>query len=85
MLLYSFCFTQEIEPELTLERKKVMVIRKHGKKWQCLVRVTGVSITQSFWSKTDARLWGQKTEVDIVNGVYLKNLKLDSISTLPSR
>ena len=53
-----------------------MVIRKHGKKWQCLVRVKGVSVTQSFVSKSDARLWGQKTEVDISNGVYLKNLKL---------
>ena len=53
-----------------------MVIRKHGKKWQCLVRVKGVAVTQSFVSKSDARLWGQKTEVDIINGVYLKNLKL---------
>ena len=53
-----------------------MVIRKHGKKWQCLVRVKGVAVTQSFISKSDARLWGQKTEVDIINGVYLKNLKL---------
>ena len=62
-----------------------MYVRKHGKKYQCLVRLKGVSISQSFWPKTDARLWGQKTEVDIINGVYLKNLKLDSISTLPSR
>ena len=46
------------------------------KKWQCLVRLKGVAISQSFVSKTDARLWGQKTEVDIINGVYLKNLKL---------
>ena len=53
-----------------------MYVRKMRKKWQCLVRLKGVSISQSFWSKTDARLWGQKTEVDISNGVYLKNLKL---------
>ena len=53
-----------------------MYVRKMRKKWQCLVRLKGVSITQSFVSKSDARLWGQKTEVDIVNGVYLKNLKL---------
>ena len=46
------------------------------KKWQCLVRLKGVTISQSFFSKSDARLWGQKTEVDITNGVYLKNLKL---------
>jgi hypothetical protein len=53
-----------------------MYVRKMRKKWQCLVRLKGVSISQSFWSKTDARLWGQKTEVDISNGGYLKNLKL---------
>ena len=53
-----------------------MYVRQMRKKWQCLVRLKGVSISQSFWSKTDARLWGQKTEVDISNGVYLKNLKL---------
>ena len=53
-----------------------MYVRKVRKKWQCLVRLKGVSISQSFWSKTDARLWGQKTEVDISNGGYLKNLKL---------
>jgi len=53
-----------------------MVIRKMRKKWQCLVRLKGVAITQSFFSKSDSRLWGQKTEVDITNGVYLKNLKL---------
>ena len=43
-----------------------MVIRKHGKKWQCLVRVKGVAVTQSFVSKSDARLWDQKTEVHIM-------------------
>ena len=53
-----------------------MYLRKRNNKWQCLVRLKGVSISQSFWSKTDARLWGQKTEVDISNGGYLKNLKL---------
>ena len=53
-----------------------MYVRKHGKKYQCLVRLKGVSVSQSFLHKSDARLWGQKTEVDISNGVYLKNLKL---------
>ena len=54
-----------------LERRNVMYVRKHGKKYQCLVRLKGVSVSQSFVSKSDARLWGQKTEVDISNGVYL--------------
>ena len=43
-----------------------MVIRKHGKKWQCLVRVKGVSVTQSFVSKSDARLWDHMTAVHIM-------------------
>ncbi len=58
------------------ERKKVMYIRKHGKKWQCLVRLQGISVSQSFVSKTDARLFGQRKEVEIRNGTYLNNLKL---------
>ena len=57
-----------------------MVIRKHGKKWQCLVRVKGVSVTQSFVSKSDARLWGQKTEVETPIGMIF--LILDYFSAI---
>ncbi len=53
-----------------------MVIRKHGNKWQCIVRIRGIAVTQSFVSKTDARLFGQRKEVEIRNGTYLNNLKL---------
>ena len=53
-----------------------MVIRKMRKKWQCLVRLKGVSITQSVFNKSDARNWGKKTETEILNGTYLKDLKL---------
>jgi hypothetical protein len=38
-----------------------MVIRKHGNKWQCIVRLKGVSVTQSFISKADARKWNKET------------------------
>ena len=53
-----------------------MYVRKMRKKWQCLVRLKGVSITQSFFNKSDARNWGKKTETEILNGTYLKDLSL---------
>ena len=43
------------------ETRNVMYVRKHGKKYQYLVRLKGVSVSQSFWSKTDARLRGQSS------------------------
>ena len=53
-----------------------MVIRKHRRKWQCLVRLKGISISQSFFSKSDASRWGKEQEVEILNETYLKDLKL---------
>lgn len=53
-----------------------MVIRKHRKKWQCLVRLKGIAVTQSFFSKRDASEWGKQKEAEILNGSYLKDLKL---------
>jgi hypothetical protein len=53
-----------------------MVIRKHGNKWQCIVRLKGVSVTQSFISKADARKWGRKQEAEIRLGTYTDNSKL---------
>ena len=46
------------------------------KKWQCLVRQKGISISQSFYMKSDASRWGKAKEVEIMNGTYLKDLKL---------
>jgi len=40
-----------------------MHVQKMRKKWQCIVRVKGIAVTQSFVSKTDARLFGQRKEV----------------------
>ena len=56
-----------------------MYIRKHGKKYQCLVRVKGVSVSQSFYNKSDASRWGKEKEVEIENGTYVKDLKLTSM------
>ena len=53
-----------------------MYVRKMRKKWQCLVRLKGISISQSFFSKGEASRWGKEKEVEILNGTYLKDLKL---------
>jgi integrase len=56
-----------------------MHIRKMRKKWQCIVRCKGHMITQSFESKSDARMWGEKTKTDLRNGSYQNNDKLISM------
>ena len=53
-----------------------MHLRKMRKKWQCIVRHKKNMVTHSFASKSDARIWGSKTETELMNGTYLKNLKL---------
>jgi integrase len=53
-----------------------MYIRKRRKKWQCLVRHKGHRVAHSFASKSDARLWGQKVETELMNGSYQNNDKL---------
>ena len=62
-----------------LERKKVMYIRKHRNKWQCLVRYKGYRVAQSFTSKADGKKWGLKTETELMNGTYLNDLKLSQM------
>ena len=56
-----------------------MVIRKHGNKWQCIVRLKGISATQSFISKADARKWGNKQEAQIRLGTYSDDSKLTNL------
>ena len=48
------------------ERKKVMYVRKHGKKWQCLVRMKGISVSQSFYSKSEASNCGKDKFYDYI-------------------
>ena len=45
-----------------------MHLRKMRKKWQCIVRHKGHMITQSFVAKSDARLWGERTNTELRNG-----------------
>ena len=41
-------------------------IRKHGQKWQSIVRIHGhPSLAKSFISKTDATRWANQTEVKL--------------------
>jgi len=56
-----------------------MYVRKMRNKWQCLVRMKGTSISQSFYNKSDATRWGKMKEVEIENGTYIKDLKLTSM------
>jgi len=41
--------------------------------------VKGVSVSQSFYNKSDASRWGKEKEVEIENGTYVKDLKLTSM------
>ena len=40
-------------------------IRKHGRKWQSIIRKKKIVVRKSFWKKSDARLWSDKTEAQI--------------------
>ena len=57
-----------------------MHIRKHRKKWQCIVRCKGHVVIQSFESKSDARSWGEKTSSELRNGSYQNSDKLISMT-----
>ena len=56
-----------------------MVLRKHGNKWQCIVRLKGISVTRSFISKADARKWGNRQEAQIRLGTYSDDSKLTNL------
>jgi len=56
-----------------------MHIRKHRKKWQCIVRHKGHAVISSFESKSEARSWGETTITSLRNGSYQNNDKLISM------
>ena len=48
------------------------VIRKHGKKWQVMIRRNdSPHITKSFLHKEAAQEWSRETEVNIEKGLYV--------------
>ena len=60
-------------------------IRKLRKRWQAIVRRKRIHVSKTFWKKSDARLWSDKTEAQIEVGSYLevkKNDKLNEINNL---
>ena len=56
-----------------------MHIRKLRNKWQCIVRIKNIALTQSFISKADARKWGNKQEAQIRLGTYSDDSKLTNL------
>lgn len=49
-------------------------IRKLRKRWQAIVRRKRIHVSKTFWKKSDARLWSDKTEAQI----FVKKNKLSS-------
>ena len=47
-------------------------IRKLRKRWQAIVRRKRIHVSKTFWKKSDARLWSDKTEAQI----FIKKNKL---------
>ena len=56
-----------------------MYLRKRNNKWQCLVKVKGSRVAQTFMSKWDARKWGEKTTSELRTGTWQNNNKLVSM------
>ena len=44
-------------------------IRKLRKRWQAIVRRKRIHVSKTFWKKSDARLWSDKTEAQIEVGL----------------
>ena len=53
---------------VTLRKEEMATIRKFKRKWQALVRKKHIKVTKSFWKKSDARFWADKTEAQIEVG-----------------
>lgn len=45
-------------------------IRKLRKRWQAIFRRKMIHVSKTFWKKSDARLWSDKTEVQFEVGSY---------------
>ena len=57
---------------ITLRKEEIMAtIRKVRRRWQAIIRRKKVHISKTFWKKSDARFWADKTEAQIEVGSYL--------------
>ena len=54
-------------------------IRKHGKKWQAIIRKKNIVVRKSFWKKSDVSAWAYKTEAQIFigGGAHYFVIKID--------
>ena len=54
---------------ITLRKEEIMAtIRKVRRRWQAIIRRKKVHISKTFWKKSDARFWADKTEAQIEVG-----------------
>ena len=52
-------------------------IRKVRRRWQAIIRRKKEHISKTFWKKSDARFWADKTEAQIEVGSLFKIIKLN--------
>ena len=57
-------------------------IRKHGKKWQAVVRRKKITAYRSFWKKSDCTKWAYQTEAQIEAGSYLTVKKQERLNEI---
>ena len=63
---------------ITLRKEEIMAtIRKVRRRWQAIIRRKKVHISKTFWKKSDARFWADKTEAQIEVGSLFKIIKLN--------
>ena len=57
-------------------------LRKHGKKWQAVVRRRNKLIYKSFWKKSDASAWAYKTEAQLETGTYQRVERAEKLADI---
>ena len=57
-------------------------LRKHGKKWQAVVRRKNKLIYKSFWKKSDASAWAYKTEAQLETGTYQRVERAEKLADI---
>ena len=57
-------------------------IRKLRKRWQAIVRRKRIHVSKTFWKKSDARLWSDKSEAQIEVGSFLEVQRADKLNEI---
>lgn len=65
-----------------LGKEEMAQIRKHGKKWQAVVRRKKITAYRSFWKKIDCTKWAYQTEAQIETGSYLTVKKQERLNEI---